>query len=134
MHCVDVLELENIDAMQSLTSALSIGSFVVPYGAIIETLLHLQVISHQLDRLKTALHGNLLKIQPRGQSVGASRSLPKRLGLCKQRSPSVGMMDFKLEEIQERERALQTKLLRIEALAESSKQGQVDGGAFQQWL
>jgi hypothetical protein len=130
-----LLELENIDAMQSLTSALSIGSFIVPYGAIIETLLHLQVISHQLDRLKTALHGNLLKIQPRQAMAGnAGRSLPKRLGLCKQRSPSVSMVDFKLEEIQERERALQTKLLRIEALAESSKQGQVDGGVFQQWM
>lgn len=129
-----LLELEHIDSMQSITSALSIGSFVVPYGAIIETLLHLQVVSHQLDRLRTALHGNLLKIQPRS-SAAPNRSLPARLGLCKQgRSPSVGMVDFKLEEIQERERALQTKLLRIEALAESSKQGQIDGGAFQQWM
>lgn len=128
-----LLELEHIDSMQNITSALSIGSFVVPYGAIIETLLHLQVVSHQLDRLKTALHGNLLKIQPR--TVQQNRSLPARLGLCKQgRSPSVGMVDFKLEEIQERERALQTKLLRIEALAESSKQGQIDGGGFQQWM
>ncbi|KUJ12535.1 uncharacterized protein LY89DRAFT_673497 [Mollisia scopiformis] len=133
-----LLELENLDAVQSLTSALSIGSFVVPYGAIIETLLHLQVISHQLDRLKTALHGNLLKIQPqRSGPIPNTRSLPARLGLCKQgqnRSPSVSMVDFKLEEIQERERALQTKLLRIEALAESSKQGQIDGGSFQQWM
>ncbi|KAF8849210.1 hypothetical protein BDZ45DRAFT_753007 [Acephala macrosclerotiorum] len=129
-----LLELENIDAVQSLTSALSIGSFVVPYGAIIETLLHLQVISHQLDRLKSALHGNLLKIQPQ-RPMSNTRSLPARLGLCKQgRSPSVSMVDFKLEEIQERERALQTKLLRIEALAESSKQGQIDGGSFQQWM
>lgn len=117
-----LLELEHLDVTaNTLTSALSIGSFVVPFGAIIETLLHLQVISHQLDRLKTALHGNLLKLQTPHQQPG-SRSLPARLGLCRQgRSPSVSMVDFKLEEIQERERALQTKLLRIENLAESSK-------------
>ncbi len=130
-----LLELEHLDVTaNTLTSALSIGSFVVPFGAIIETLLHLQVISHQLDRLKTALHGNLLKLQPQRQQQG-SRSLPARLGLCRQgRSPSVSMVDFKLEEIQERERALQTKLLRIENLAESSKQGQANGDGFMNWV
>ncbi|KAK0121274.1 hypothetical protein ONS96_011449 [Cadophora gregata f. sp. sojae] len=133
-----LLELEHLDVTaNTLTSALAIGSFVVPFGAIIETLLHLQVISHQLDRLKTALHGNLLKLQPPRQQQG-SRSLPARLGLCRQgRSPSVSMVDFKLEEIQERERALQTKLLRIENLAESSKQGQqgrMNGEGFMNWV
>ena len=133
-----LLELEHLDVTaNTLTSALSIGSFVVPFGAIIETLLHLQVISHQLDRLKTALHGNLLKLQPPRQQQG-SRSLPARLGLCRQgRSPSVSMVDFKLEEIHERERALQTKLLRIENLAESSKQGQqgqMNGEGFMNWV
>ncbi|KAH6714168.1 hypothetical protein BKA61DRAFT_56601 [Leptodontidium sp. MPI-SDFR-AT-0119] len=133
-----LLELEHLDiTANTLTSALSIGSFVVPFGAIIETLLHLQVISHQLDRLKTALHGNLLKLQPPRHQAG-SRSLPSRLGLCRQgRSPSVSMVDFKLEEIQERERALQTKLLRIENLAESSKQGQqgqMNGEGFMNWV
>ncbi|KAH7346257.1 hypothetical protein BKA65DRAFT_273516 [Rhexocercosporidium sp. MPI-PUGE-AT-0058] len=133
-----LLELEHLDVTaNTLTSALSIGSFVVPFGAVIETLLHLQVISHQLDRLKTALHGNLLKLQPPRQQPG-SRSLPARLGLCRQgRSPSVSMVDFKLEEIQERERALQTKLLRIENLAESSKQGQqgqMNGEGFMNWV
>ncbi|KAH9210314.1 hypothetical protein DL95DRAFT_393624, partial [Leptodontidium sp. 2 PMI_412] len=40
-----LLELEHLDiTANTLTSALSIGSFVVPFGAIIETLLHLQVI------------------------------------------------------------------------------------------
>ncbi|KAI9054256.1 hypothetical protein LZ554_001424 [Drepanopeziza brunnea f. sp. 'monogermtubi'] len=125
-----LLELAHLDMHASaLTSALSIGSFVVPYGAIIETLLHLQVVSHQLHRLKTALHGNLLKLQPPRQQQqqerqGGGRSIPSRLGLCRQaagRIPSVSMVDFKLEEIHERERALQTKLLRIENLAESSK-------------
>ncbi|EKD16679.1 uncharacterized protein L3040_001418 [Drepanopeziza brunnea f. sp. 'multigermtubi'] len=125
-----LLELAHLDMHAiALTSALSIGSFVVPYGAIIETLLHLQVISHQLHRLKTALHGNLLKLQPPRQQQqqerqGGGRSIPSRLGLCRQaagRSPSVSMIDFKLEEIHERERALQAKLLRIENLAESSK-------------
>ncbi|KAE8445140.1 hypothetical protein EG329_013742 [Mollisiaceae sp. DMI_Dod_QoI] len=129
-----LLKFKNIDAVQSLTSALSIASLGVSYGAIIETLLHLQVISHQLDRLKTALHGNLLKLQPQ-RSIPNTRSLPARLGLCKQgRSPSVSMVDFKLEEIQERERALQTKLLRIESLAESSKQGPMDCRSLQQWM
>ncbi|KAL2069411.1 hypothetical protein VTL71DRAFT_14090 [Oculimacula yallundae] len=133
-----LLELEHLDVTaNTLTSALSIGSFVVPFGAVIETLLHLQVISHQLDRLKAALHGNLLKLQPPRQQAG-SRSLPARLGLCRQgRSPSVSMVDFKLEEIQERERALQTKLLRIENLAESSKQGQqgqMHGEGYMNWV
>lgn len=47
------------------------------------------------------------------------------------------MVDFKLEEIHERERALQTKLLRIENLAESSKQGQqgqMNGEGFMNWV
>ncbi|CZS94929.1 uncharacterized protein RAG0_04737 [Rhynchosporium agropyri] len=133
-----LLELEHLDVTaNTLTSALSIGSFIVPFGAVIETLLHLQVISHQLDRLKTALHGNVLKLQLPRQQAG-SRSIPARLGLCRQgRSPSVSMVDFKLEEVQERERALQTKLLRIENLAESSKQGQqgqMHGDGFMNWV
>lgn len=129
-----LLELENLDTATTLTSALSIGSFVVPFGAIIETLLHLQVISHQLDRMKTALHGNLLKLQPQRQVQG-SISLKAQLGLCRQsHSASVSMVDFRLEEIQERERALQTKLLRIENLAESSKQGHVNREGFPSWI
>lgn len=129
-----LLELDDLDIKaSSLTSALSIGSFIVPFGAIIETLLYLQVISHQLDRLKTALHGNLCKLQPQRQPQGL-RSLPSRLGLCRQgRSPSVSMVDFKLEEIEEREKALQMKLLRIENLAESSKRGQINGEGLASW-
>ncbi|KAI6713204.1 hypothetical protein JHW43_004289 [Diplocarpon mali] len=128
-----LLELEHLDMQASpLTSALSIGSFVVPFGAIIETLLHLQVISHQLERLKTAIHVNLRQLQP-ARPPPRPRSISSRLGLCRQgRSPGVSMVDFKLDEIQERERALQTKLLRIENLAESSKQGQISG-EFLNW-
>ncbi|PBP17274.1 C6 zinc finger domain protein [Diplocarpon rosae] len=109
-----LLELEHLDMQaNSLTCALSIGSFVVPFGAIIETLLHLQVISHQLDRLKTALHVNLLQLQPQ-RPPPRPRSISSRLGLCRQgRNPS-------------------TKLLRIENLAESSKQGQ-SSGEFMNW-
>ncbi|KAH8812405.1 hypothetical protein F5884DRAFT_750715 [Xylogone sp. PMI_703] len=119
-----LLELESFDTASTLTSALSIGSFVVPFGAIIETILHLQVISHQLSRLESARRAIFLKLRPQHQ-VKTSKTIPQRLGLCHRgRSPSVSMVDFKLEEIQERERALKTKLLRIENLAESLKQVQ----------
>ena len=113
--------LPNPDSLSGFGDAFSIGSFTVPNGTFLESLLHLQVISHQLHRLSTTLHGHLLASRPQ-QPIEESGSGHMRWGLCKaKRTVPVSMGDFAMEEVEEREVALQAKITKISELARKSR-------------
>ena len=108
--------LPNPNSMGRSGDVFSIGSFTVPNGTFLESLLHLQVISHQLHRLSTALHSHLLA--SRSPRLEESGSAHMRWGLCKaRRMAPASMGDFAMEEAEEREAALQAKITKISDLA-----------------
>lgn len=113
--------LPNPNHMGTSGDVFSIGSFTVPNGTFLESLLHLQVISHQLHRLSTALHTHLLASRPH-RPAEETGSAHMRWGLCKaRRMAPVSMGDFAMEEVEERETALQAKIAKISELARKSR-------------
>lgn len=113
--------LPNPNAMGTSGDVFSIGSFTVPNGTFLESLLHLQVISHQLHRLSTTLHSHLLASRPH-RPAEETGSAHMRWGLCKaRRMAPVSMGDFAMEEVEEREAALQAKIAKISELARKSR-------------
>lgn len=112
-------QLPNPNPLGRYGDVFSIGSFTVPNGTFLESLLHLQVISHQLHRLSTSLHGHLLASRPQ-QPVEDSGSA--RWGLCKsRRATPVSMGDCAMGEVQDLEAALQAKITKISELARKSR-------------
>ena len=93
----------------------SLGSFTVRPGTSLESLLHLQVISHQLDHLNSALNHYMLtdaaSLSPLSSRLGPSRSSSSPLGV----RSSDSLQDFAVQVVEQQGMALKRRIVaRIE--------------------
>lgn len=105
------------------TDTISIGFYVVPNGTSLETLLYLQAISHQLERLGAAQRKHLPKRHQQGETGSSQSNVMQRI-FCKQHRRAMSLKsvtDSALEDISEHERRLQVKLAELANLAEDSQ-------------
>ena len=102
-----------------INTSFSIGDFTVHSGTFLESLLHLQVISHQLGRLGDALY-RLLLSQPPRQAEDFSTALPRRPYQARRMGAPATIGDSAMEIVEEQEMALKMKIAKIRALARES--------------
>lgn len=102
-------------------TSFSIGDFTVHSGTFLESLVHLQVISHQLGRLGDALYRYLLLSQPPRQTENFSTASLRRPYQARcTTGPPTTMGDSAMEMVEEQEMALKAKIAKIRDSARES--------------
>lgn len=102
-------------------SNFAIGAFTIQNGTFLESLLHLQVISHQLDHLSDALHHYLLVSRPfpRHKDL-SSGSLSRTLYQTRWTSPPDTLGNLATGVIEEQVMTLKLNIAKIKGLARES--------------
>lgn len=101
-------------------ASFSIGDFTVHSGTFLESLLHLQVISHQLGRLGDALYRYVLLSQPPRQAENFSTASLRRPYQGRRTGAPATMGDSAMEIVEEQETALKMKIAKIRPSARES--------------
>lgn len=104
-------DMGNGNMVAGSVASLSIGGFIVQCGSSLESLLHLQIILHQLDRLSDACYACLSRAQPPNPREDAFCFSPLRgLHERRRRAAPATMRDMAKRMVEEREMALRAKI------------------------